>query len=190
MIDINKKYGRLTPVRRVENKNGKQHWLFRCDCGTEKEIYSHRVEAGGSKSCGCYKVDMCGDLFRTHGGSTSKIYKVYKSMVQRCTDPNTVGWERYGGRGITCSWKTFEDFHKDMGDIPFAGATIDRIDNDKGYSKENCRWTTAKEQANNRRTNHMITYQGKTQSMMKWAEETGIKYRRLRKRKEIYDFNS
>ncbi len=91
-----------------------------------------------------------------------------------------VHYKYYGERGISYDprWEKFENFYADMGDRP-AGMTIDRIDNNKGYSKENCRWATLKEQANNTSRNHKIKFQGKTQTLTQWAEEVGINRRTI-----------
>ena len=96
-------------------------------------------------------------------------------MIQRCINPNDKKYPLYGSRGIrVCKqWEKFENFLKDMGECP-SGYSIDRTDNNKGYNKENCRWATPKEQARNRRNNHMISYNEKTQCLAAWTEETGI----------------
>ena len=87
---------------------------------------------------------------QAHGMAYTRTYKVWKSMVQRCTNSKDTRYHRYGGRGITVcdDWKDFRNFYRDMGDAP-DGLEIDRIDNYKGYCKENCRWVTRKENLNN-----------------------------------------
>lgn len=90
----------------------------------------------------------------THKMTYSKIYRTWVAMLSRCRNSNDPNYVNYGGRGITVceSWHRFENFYEDMGDLPFYEAQIDRIDNDKGYSKENCRWLSAKENSRNRRS--------------------------------------
>lgn len=117
--------------------------------------------------------------YTKHGHSkkskTSQTYKSWETMIQRCNNKNNPKYRIYGGRGIIIckKWMQFINFLEDMGESP-KGYQIDRIDNDKGYFKGNCRWSTRKQQARNRSTNRLITCYGKTQCLVAWAEETGI----------------
>lgn len=106
-------------------------------------------------------------------------------MKDRCLCKNNPSYKNYGNRGITIcpEWLIFENFHNDMGDKP-ENKSLERINNNKGYYKENCRWATPKEQANNRRNNRNLTYNGKTQTMIQWAEELKVSYRTFKARKE------
>jgi hypothetical protein len=101
-------------------------------------------------------------------------------MIQRCTDPGASGYERYGGAGITvCErWLKFENFLEDMGERP-EGTTLDRQENDKGYSKENCQWSTRREQARNRNTNVFVLIDGKRLCLKDAAVELGLRYSTL-----------
>lgn len=115
-----------------------------------------------------------------------KTHQCWRDMQQRCYNPNNKKYPIYGGRGITISdrWlESYNNFLEDMGEKP-EGYTIDRIDNSKGYSKENCRWATPKQQAYNRRTNRFVTYKGQTKTLMEWCEELGWNHNKLRKRLE------
>lgn len=96
-------------------------------------------------------------------------------MLERCNNPNSIRFYDYGGRGIkVCErWLKFENFLEDMGERP-KNTTIERKENNKGYYKENCRWATVKEQCNNRRSNHFLTFNEKTQTMAQWADEIEI----------------
>lgn len=116
-------------------------------------------------------------------GKESRIYRVWANMIKRCNYIYCQHYDDYGGRGITvCDrWLKFENFLKDMGEIP-PGLTIEREDNDKGYYKENCRWATRSQQQRNKRNNNLVTHQEKTQCLSAWAEELGINHRTLRSR--------
>ena len=114
----------------------------------------------------------------TQGTAHNRLYNKWRSIKQRCTDPNSAAYHRYGGRGITMHPEWAEDFAavlRDVGDAP-EGKTLDRIDNDGGYVPGNLRWATRKEQANNRATNVVLTWEGETRTLMEWAEHLGCKY--------------
>jgi hypothetical protein len=115
-----------------------------------------------------------------HGLHKSPEYCTWQSMKTRCSNPKHKHYYRYGGRGINYdpSWEYFENFYADMGKRP-DGYTLDRIDNNKGYSKDNCKWASRKEQSKNTISNILITYQGKTKCAFDWAKETGINYQTI-----------
>lgn len=123
-----------------------------CTCGTISIQNKFAILRNHTTSCGCHKRNVAGDQTRTHSMSTSPIYQVWNNMKQRCDNPNNTAYQNYGGRGIrVCDdWYDFDNFYKDMGDIP-VGMSLDRIDVNGNYCKSNCRWTTASEQAYNRR---------------------------------------
>lgn len=178
MIDlIRKRFGRLIVIEYT----GRYKYLCQCDCGNKKIIYGYSLKNGDTKSCGCLRIEKTRHKSIKHGhtskGQKSKIYRIWGEMIQRCTNLNDKGYVNYGGRGITvCErWlKSFENFLEDMGKSP-EGYQIDRIDNNKGYYKENCRWVTRKEQCRNRRNNHLITINNETKCISEWSEITGIK---------------
>lgn len=107
--------------------------------------------------------------------SRTKIYKIWTSMKQRCGNPNDKGFKYYGARGIlVCDrWKEFKNFYEDMGDIP-EGKSLDRIDNNGNYEKDNCRWATHKQQSRNTRRNIFVEWDGKKQTVKDWADELGF----------------
>jgi hypothetical protein len=110
--------------------------------------------------------------------SRTREFRIWNLMIQRCTNPGNGNYHYYGGRGIrVCDrWReSFGDFLADIGRAPSPGHTIDRIDNDGDYEPGNCRWATQSQQARNTRANHFVTHRGRTQTVIEWCEETGIK---------------
>ena len=157
-------------------EDGRAYVLCLCDCGKtiRKRVYGFIT--GKRKSCGCLKDTTVAKLKTTHALSKSRIYKVYNNMVNRCNNENSKGYENYGGRGITvCDrWmepapQGFLNFLEDMGDCP-TGMSLDRVDVDKGYSKENCRWADATTQAYNQRKSR-VNKSGRTGVW--WASSLG-----------------
>ncbi len=123
----------------------------------------------------------------THGLSSHKLYKVWLSFRHRCTNPLASYYEDYGGRGISVCEEWSDDikpfYYWAMANGYREGLTLDRTDNDGGYSPENCRWVTMKVQSRNRRSNHMLTLNGKKQTMMDWCDELGFSLWTLTSRK-------
>lgn len=181
MIDLTgQKFGRLTALERIGvSASGNAIWLCRCNCGSDVSIPSNNLKNGHTKSCGCLQKEELITRLTQHGhskkGKVSKTYHAWQDMLGRCTNLKNPGYHNYGGRGITiCKrWFKFENFLKNMGEVP-EGHQIDRIDNNGNYCKSNCQWVTSKINNRNRRNNHLITYDGKTQCMIEWAEKFNI----------------
>lgn len=159
--------GRSTPRR--------PYWACRCVCGVERSHRSDTLKSGTSQGCGCRRAREVGDRSRKHGLSGTRIYKIWAAMHDRCSNPNSPVYYRYGARGITVDprWDSFEQFYADMGDRP-PGRSLDRRDNDAGYSPENCRWATQAEQNRNTVRNRYLTHQGETMTVAEWGRRTGI----------------
>jgi hypothetical protein len=151
---------------------------------------SSNLRSGHTQSCGCLRDERRIEVHTTHGMTGTHTYSVWKSMHQRCSNPNHEYYHRYGGRGIkVCSpWKEFSAFLADMGECPDE-LTIERIDNDGDYTLDNCKWVTLKENARNRSSNVEVTYNGKTQCFAAWEEELGFKHGTLWNRINTYNWS-
>lgn len=179
-----KKFGRLSVVSFIERKNLHTHWNCICDCGNKVITTNNNLSTGHTKSCGCYQRDEVRKRLIKHGMRNTKFFTIWASMRQRCRNKNCPDFKRYGERGIkVCErWNTFLNFKDDMHksylkhieEFGEKDTTIDRINNNGNYSKENCRWATHKEQARNRRNNYFISYKGKVMCLASWAEITKL----------------
>lgn len=180
VVDLTgQRFGRLVAVEATERRNGNCAivWRCLCNCGNEHFAASCCLRNGHTKSCGCLQKEQGAQNGRksrtTHGMSKSAEYEVWKAMNQRCKNSNNKDYKNYGGRGIkVCErWSSsFEAFYEDMGPCP-EGMSIDRRDNDSGYTPKNCRYTTDKKQANNRRSKSCGPY--KQQWFLAFNTNTG-----------------
>lgn len=178
---------RLTYVEDAESKPRVRKAKFLCECGNHVVTRVSGVKNGHTKSCGCYAIDKLSERFTTHGMCGTPTHGSWTAMIQRCTNRGNGRFKHYGGRGITVckSWLVFENFYADMGDRP-EGMTLDRKNNDEGYSKANCRWATMREQSRNTSQNRMLTFNGRTQCLSDWAADAGMKVDTLYARVVMY----
>lgn len=184
------RYGRLVVQGPVAAIKRKYHWHCICDCGTSCEVSMYNLKNGNTKSCGClHKQIVSATIAKTnltHSHSFSKTYESWIGMKSRCNNPNASNYHNYGGRGIAVcdSWSDFENFLADMGERP-EGTSIGRINVNGNYEPTNCRWETAKEQGCAMRTNILMSFDGRTQTVQQWADELGWPKGTLHKRLQL-----
>jgi len=164
-----KRFGQQTVVGFAGKKGYALKWFVLCDCGSKRVVFASGLRSGGSESCGCVKKSK-------KAFSKTPEYKIWVAMRNRCNNPNNHHFGDYGGRGIrVCErWNSFKNFIEDMGERPSSDHSIDRINNESGYSKENCRWATRTEQARNRRSSKVIKHGNESKTLVEWSEITGI----------------
>jgi len=167
---VGEKFGYWTILALMGDKK-----LCQCVCGNQKSLKTQAIKSGKSKSCGCKTRELIGIGGTTHGGTKTSAYHRWDAMLQRCNNPNNNHFRNYGGRGIAvCErWHDFVNFVEDMGQPP-PNTSIERIDNSKGYFKENCAWVDRKTQQRNRRACRYIEHNGRKQCVTAWCEELSI----------------
>ena len=155
------KFGRLTAINWAgQNKNGRSMWFCKCDCGGFKTVSVSDLLNGNTQSCGCFKAESARERFTKHGLRYTRLYRIWIGMKKRVLNPNAQYYSCYGGRGIGMCEEWMNDFeafyewslHNGYADH----LSIDRINNDGDYEPSNCRWTTAQEQALNRRSRKKV----------------------------------
>lgn len=191
---VGERFDRLTVTLKNGNKKGRVFWECLCDpkyggCGTIVFIAAGNLRNGRTRSCGCWRKEATIDnnkVFKTtHGKTHTEEYRIWGGIKSRCYDINFHRYQAYGAQGITMSdeWKnSFEAFYRDMGPRPSKDHSIDRRDNRKGYSKENCRWATRNEQANNRNNTLYYEFDGERKSLADWCREFNVDRKKLYKK--------
>lgn len=184
-----KQFGRWTVIGLSPKEGRKTYWTCQCECGNVKDIRSDILQSGQSKSCGCLKSEVSAanvSKNHTHKQSGTRIYRIWQGIKRRCENVNEPCYYRYGGRGI----KVCDEWNKDfiafyewaMSNGYADDLSIDRIDNNGNYCPENCRWSTNKEQCNNRRTNVLYKIGNATKTLMQWCEIFEVDYQDVRAR--------
>lgn len=176
-------FGRLTVISQVENKGKDVSWLCRCQCGSSIDVRGHALRTGNTSSCGCLHKEQLITRNKkaqskgrtTHGMSQTRTFRIWADMRKRCENPRSTHYHNYGGRGITvCErWGRFEHFLEDMREAP-EDRTLDRIDVNGNYEPGNCRWATIAQQARNKRTNRIISFNGRAMCLADWAQSLNM----------------
>lgn len=189
-------FGRLTVVAADGRTNAKQtRWHCRCECGGEALTTTGKLRGGHTTSCGCFKREATAFRFRKDGlftgGERHPLFDTYNKMIGRCYNQNDAAYEAYGGRGITvCDrWRFgvggktgLAIFIKEMGPRPSSRHSLDREDNDGNYDQSNCRWATKKQQARNRRSNHLVDCDGQAVALSEFCERKGLRFQIINQR--------
>lgn len=174
---INKSFGMLTvlDLHSSTSRRGVKA-VCKCSCGNVTTTNMRQILRGGVVSCGCYKVSLAKTLNASHGKSSTNEYCVWQGMHTRCRNKKQKAAHNYVNRGIrVCNrWDKFENFYEDMGERPTDDHTLERIDNDKGYSPDNCKWATKSEQANNTRMTRRVLYGGVCKPASDWDRYLGF----------------
>lgn len=195
-----KQFGRWTVICFAGfNNSGAAMWQCVCECGTVRDVNGYTLRSGRSTCCGCKTYEAIRNKqivgYYKHGGKKERLYGIWHGIKDRCNNINSPQYPRYGGRGITVceewqnNYESFREWAISTGYDPSAkkyDCTLDRIDNNKGYSPDNCEWRNMKAQSNNRSTNHIIEYDGQSHTIQEWAEIIGINSDTLLKRIDNY----
>ena len=168
-------FGYLDVIEFGDRVSGKARWHCVCRCGNRATVDGYYLTSGHTKSCGCKRYEAPPGVIK-HGLSKSRAHRIWRKMLERCTNPNAAGYENYGGRGIAVcdQWLSFENFYADMG-APPDGMSIERRDNNGDYSPENCCWIPMVEQAKNKRSVAIIRRHGQSKTIREWCDEVGLK---------------
>ena len=174
---IGNRYGRLVIIEHKPRGNNNKYFLCKCDCGVYKEIDINTLKKGNTLSCGCYRLELIKNRTYRHGMSRTTEHHTWQCVLDRCCNEKSKLFPRYGGRGITVcdEWmNSFEKFFEDMGLKPDPKYSLERVDNNGPYSKENCIWADSKTQSKNKSTSKYLEYDGKIMHLNDWAHIVGI----------------
>lgn len=184
------RFGRLTVIEPCGTTgHGEIKWRCICDCGNEHMASRGSLVGGKVSSCGCLRREQAGEIRAyvkpKHGGSNTRLYRIWRNMKSRCNCPTASKYHLYGGKGVrVCeAWISFGPFRDWAMSNGYADdLTIDRLDSNGDYYPENCRWVTSKVQGNNTSQNHKIEYDGRVQTLSQWADDLSLPYKVLSER--------
>ena len=182
-IDLTgQKFGKLTVITRDFSHKRRAYWICKCDCGNTTIVPSCDLRNGHTQSCGCKKFESHNSK---HGMKHTRIYEIWCGIRRRCNDPKDKAYKRYGAKGITVcqEWDEFLTFYHWATKNGYTDElTIDRIDNNKGYSPDNCRWATHTEQNRNRSNTVMVKNGDKFESLSKLCDDFNFPYKKASQR--------
>lgn len=183
------RYNRLVVLGRSEPKYRSTMWECRCDCGNIAYVDTHSLISGHTKSCGCWKREKASERLLTHGEMPVRLYRIWRGMKARCNNPHTKDFHYYGARGIKVCDEWMEHYES-FRDWAFANGysdtlTLDRVEVNKDYSPDNCRWVDRHTQMRNTRNNLNLTFNGETKTVTEWAEITGMERHTISYRKNV-----
>lgn len=187
-IDLTgQRFGRLVVESfAYADKDRHSMWNCKCDCGSKIVAKGSNLRGGRTQSCGCLHREIVTEQSRKHGKTNTRLHSIWQNMIDRTERKSNRQYKDYGGRGITVckEWRDdFEAFYEWAMNHGYKdNLTIDRINNDRGYSPDNCRWSTRKQQGRNRRSNHLISYNGEIKTLTEWAEQLQVSCDLLRDR--------
>ena len=191
------RFGRLVAQHEVEpNKHGHRRWACVCDCGGEKVVLQEQLRKDRCKSCGCLHREVTQKMLRTHGGTGTGEFSVYRNMIARCYIKSSSHYENYGGRGIRvfAEWRGrggFERWLRHIGPRPSESHSIDRINNNRDYEPGNVRWATDAQQSRNKRRSVYVEWEGKSVFLLDLSRELALSYpallRRIRRGANVVD---
>ena len=187
---VGQRFGRLTVIGRAENdKYNHARWHCMCDCGNASVAWGSNLKKGRTLSCGCLKVEKMGSgINKKHGMKNHPLYSIYTGMRGRCYSVTNKAYANYGGRGISVCDEWLENpvifFEWAMTNGWEPGLTIERTDNDGGYSPDNCKWATITEQNRNKRNVKKVTFNGEERLLCDLIRESGLNEAAIRKRVE------
>lgn len=177
------KYGGITVLEYDSNdKFGHSKWKCICSCGKEFVAIGDNLKRHHYLSCGCKNPAKTGDISRTHGMTNTRFYNIWDNMKRRCQNKNNKSFSYYGGRGITVceKWESFDGFCKDMYDTYSEKMTLERVDVNSGYFKENCTWIPHKMQSRNKRNTVKIYFNGTLIPFSEYCEINNLEYNKVR----------